>query len=87
MRSIEEKLNQLIFDIKNRDTFAKLNSFVSTFFNRRIEGNKAVLIGLHNKDIIKLLLGTAADVVIKDEAQYTICINKQRKGRDASVHT
>ena len=86
MRSIEEKLNQLIFDIKNRDTFAKLNSFVSTFFNRRIEGNKAVLIGLHNKDIIKLLLGTAADVVIKDEAQYTICINKQRKGRDASVH-
>lgn len=86
MRNIEEKLNQLIFDIKNRDTFAKLNSFVSTFFNRRIEGNKAVLIGLHNKDIIKQLLGTAADVVIKDEAQYTICINKQRKGREASVH-
>ena len=84
MKAIEEKLNKLIFEINDKDSHSYLNDFVSAFFNKRNEGNRAVMLGLHNKDIIKLLLGTTADV-LKEEALYTICINNRREA-DKGVH-
>ena len=54
MKAIEEKLNKLIFEINDKDSHSYLNDFVSAFFNKRKEGNRAVMLGLHNKDIIKL---------------------------------
>lgn len=84
MKAIEEKLNKLIFEINDKDSHSYLNDFVSAFFNKRNEGNRAVMLGLHNKGIIKLLLGTTADV-LKEEALYTICINNRREA-DKGVH-
>lgn len=84
MKAIEEKLNKLIFEINDKDRHSYLNDFVSAFFNKRNEGNRAVMLGLHNKGIIKLLLGTTADV-LKEEALYTICINNRREA-DKGVH-
>lgn len=83
MKSLEDKLNKLIYELGDKTSHSLLNSFVTTFFNRRTEGNKALLIGLHNTDVIKLLLGTTAEFIIKEDAKYIICINKRR---ESAVH-
>lgn len=83
MKALEDKLNKLIYELGDKTSHSLLNSFVATFFNRRTEGNKALLIGLHNTDIIKLLLGTTAEFIIKEDAKYIICINKRR---ETAVH-
>lgn len=84
MKAIEEKLNKLIFEINDKDSHSYLNDFVNAFFNKRNGGNRAVMLGLHNKEIIKLLLGTTADV-LKEDALYTICINNRREA-DKGAH-
>ena len=88
MKDIRErllsKIDELSPDHAHRGRYAQ---FVNLLFSRKPSGNKVLMMGVDDKELIIDLLGVSADEIIKEEASYPVQIKKCRTNEDKIIIT